>query len=292
MLLNFEALFTLAFGAIFLGERLGRAGWLGALTILAGAALLSLTSAGASRGFVPVAGVLLVIGACALWGLDNNLMQRLSLRDARVTAAVKGLAGGSVLLAMAAALGELRGFTPGRIAGVAASGAIAYGLSLVLFIRGLRALGVLQTGTLFALGPGFAAVLSFALLGEHPDPPRVAALVLMSGGALLLARDRHEHFHVHEAIEHLHPHEHDAHHSHAEDSGDRSASGHAHLHRHAPLAHSHPHVHDAHHRHRHGNRSGDRPGGQRLGGAGPAGAACRPAPRRLPDRRGPGSEAS
>jgi len=252
MLLNFEALFTLAFGAIFLGERLGRIGWIGALAILGGAALLSLPSAGAAKASVPAAGVLLITAACALWGLDNNLTQRIALRDARVIGAVKGLAGGAVLLSLGAALSEVRGFTPARITGVAASGAIAYGASLVLFIRGLRALGVLQTGTLFALAPGFAAILSFVMLGERADAPRVAALVLMTGGALLLARDRHEHFHVHETIEHAHPHAHDAHHPHAHTPEELAASPHAHPHRHAPLAHGHPHVHDAHHRHRHG----------------------------------------
>jgi multidrug transporter EmrE-like cation transporter len=147
-------------------------------------------------------------------------------------------------------VGDLRGFTPGRLAGIAVSGALATGLSLVLFIRGLRSLGVLQTGTLFALAPGFAALLSLVLLGERADAPRVAALVLMTGGALLLSRDRHEHFHAHEEIEHAH--EHDAHHRHAHGPGEAAASPHTHPHRHPPLAHSHPHVHDAHHRHRHG----------------------------------------
>jgi len=251
MLLNLEALFTLAFGAIFLGERLGRAGWMGAVGILAGAALLSLPAAGAARESAAGPGVLLVIAACALWGLDNNLMQRLSLHDARVTVAVKGLAGGAALLALAAALGEVRGFTPGRIAGVAVSGALATGLSLVLFIRGLRALGVLQTGTLFALAPGFAALLSLVLLGERAGATGIAALALMTGGALVLSRDRHEHFHAHEAIEHAHPHAHDAHHRHAHTRQDLATSPHAHPHRHPPLAHGHPHVHDAHHRHGH-----------------------------------------
>ncbi len=252
MLLNFEALFTLAFGAMFLGERLGRVGWAGALGILTGAALLSLPAAGTAGGSIAGLGVLLVVAACALWGLDNNLMQCLSLRDARMTATVKGLLGGATLLAVAAAVGDLRGFTPGRLAGIAVSGALATGLSLVLFIRGLRSLGVLQTGTLFALAPGFAALLSLVLLGERAGATGIAALVLMTGGALLLSRDRHEHFHAHEAIEHAHPHAHDAHHRHAHGPGEDAASPHSHPHRHPPLAHSHPHVHDAHHRHRHG----------------------------------------
>jgi uncharacterized membrane protein len=193
-------------------RRLGRLGW---RARSGSAGRCSRYPSPSPRAGASGLGVALVIAACALWGLDNNLTHRLSLRDARVTAAVKGLAGGAALLAMAAVLGDVRGFTPGRIAGIAVSGALAWGLSLVLFIRGLRALGVLQTGTLFALAPGFAAVLSFALLGERPGPMGVPALVLMTGGALLLSRDRHAHFHVHEAVEHAHPHAHDAHHPHA-----------------------------------------------------------------------------
>jgi drug/metabolite transporter (DMT)-like permease len=214
MLLNFEALFTVAFGATFLGERLGGRGWAGMAVVLAGAALLSIPGEGARAGAVNAGGALLVIAACALWAFDNNLMRRISIRDARQIAAWKGLAGGAILLACAAILGRLGGLTPARAAGVIAIGAVSYGLSLTLFIRGLRAIGVLQTGTLFALAPGFAALLSFLLLRETIALPSVAALAAMTLGALLLATDRHEHMHAHGALVHSHPHVHDAEHRH------------------------------------------------------------------------------
>src|SRR5213594_488944 len=84
LLLNFEAVFTVGLGVLLSGEYLGRRAWSGALAIVAGAVLLSLPHAEASSS-IPTrwTGIALVIGACALWGLDNNLTQRVSLRDAR-----------------------------------------------------------------------------------------------------------------------------------------------------------------------------------------------------------------
>jgi drug/metabolite transporter (DMT)-like permease len=192
-----------------------------------------------------------VLAACALWGLDNNLTQRVSLRDARQIVAIKGLTGGSVSLVVAALAGQLGGWTPERLLAATALGAISFGLSIVLFVRGLRHLGVLQTGTLFALAPGFAAVLSWLFLREPIRLPGVAALVAMTAGALLLATDRHEHRHVHEELEHAHRHEHDEHHHHEHSPEELATASHAHTHRHPAVVHAHAHLHDAHHRHRH-----------------------------------------
>src|SRR2546422_4856760 len=76
LLLNFEAVFTVGLGVLLSGEHLGRRGWLGALAILVGAVLLSLPHAEAASLPIRWAGIALVIGAYALWGLDNNLTQR------------------------------------------------------------------------------------------------------------------------------------------------------------------------------------------------------------------------
>ncbi len=252
LLLNFETVFTLMLGAVLYGERLGRRGWIGAVCVIAGAALLSLP-AGSAGSFGParLRGALFVVAACALWGLDNNLTQRVSLRDARQIVAVKGLAGGATNLALALALGQLGPVSAGEWAVTALVGVVAYGLSIVLFVRGLRALGVIQTGTLFALAPGFAAVLSLAFLREPVGAPGLGALGIMTAGTLLLAHDVHEHRHVHEATTHAHEHVHDAHHRHAHTPEELAAAPHAHEHRHEPLVHAHPHAHDVHHRHRH-----------------------------------------
>ena len=97
LLLNFEAVFTVALGVLFSGERVGARGWRGIALLIAGAVLLS--GAGESAGGVtrPL-GAFLVVAACACWGLDNNVTQRISLRDARQIVAIKGVVGGGASL--------------------------------------------------------------------------------------------------------------------------------------------------------------------------------------------------
>src|SRR5262249_58575883 len=130
-------------------------------------------------------------------------------------------------------------------------GCVSYALSIVLFIRGLRQLGVMHTGALFALAPGFATVLSWLVLHEPVRGPAIAALAAMSGGALLLATDDHAHVHSHAALEHAHAHEHDEHHQHEHTPEGLAPVPHAHPQRHEALTHAHPHAHDVHHRHGH-----------------------------------------
>ena len=251
LLLNFEAVFTVGLGVLFSGEHLGKRGWLGALAIIVGAVLLSISGEWSDASSLPWTGSALVVGACALWGLDNNLTQRVSLRDARLIVAVKGLAGGATSLLLASAFGGFGHWSLLRLVAAVIVGAVSFGLSIVLFVRGLRHLGVLQTGTLFALAPGFAALLSWGFLHEAIGLWGVVALGAMTAGALLLATDRHEHRHWHEALEHAHDHEHDEHHQHEHTAEQLAQLPHSHLHRHEPLVHAHAHVHDVHHRHRH-----------------------------------------
>src|SRR5262249_34930233 len=145
-------------------------GILGALLVIAGAFLLSGIAA-PNTGPIHLLGTILIVSACACWGLDNNFTQRVSIRDTRQIVAIKGLVGGLVGLALAYLSGQARVWPP-----VLATllilllGAVSYGLSIVLFIRGLRELGVVVTGALFALAPGIAAVLSWIVLREPVHP--------------------------------------------------------------------------------------------------------------------------
>jgi drug/metabolite transporter (DMT)-like permease len=251
LFLNFEAVFTIGLGVLLSGEHLGRRGWLGALAILGGAVLLSLPGDAAASAPTRWAGVACVVGACALWGLDTNLTQRVSVRDARQIVAVKGIVGGLTSLILAAAFGGFGEWNTPRLLAAIAVGAVSYGLSIILFVRGLRRLGILQTGMLFALAPGFAAILSWILLREQAAAASLLALGVMTAGALLLVIDRHEHLHEHEATEHAHEHAHDEHHRHEHSPEQLAEAPHAHGHRHMPIKHGHGHVHDVHHRHRH-----------------------------------------
>src|SRR5262245_37826517 len=131
LLLNFEAVFTIGLGAILSRERVGPRG-LGAiaLVVLGGIALSTTGQSGA--GPTLWIGALLVVAACACWGLDNNFTQRISLRDARQIVAIKGLAGGATNLILARMLGQLGSWNSATLIAVALVGAVSYGFSIVL----------------------------------------------------------------------------------------------------------------------------------------------------------------
>src|SRR5262245_12431871 len=111
LLLNFEAVFTVGLGAVLSSERVGRRGLSAIALVVMGGIALSITGpsgAGTTRWL----GALLVVAACACWGLDNNLTQRISLRDARQIVAIKGLVGGATNLLLAGMLRQLGAWSP------------------------------------------------------------------------------------------------------------------------------------------------------------------------------------
>lgn len=249
LMLNAESVFTALIAWIAFKENVDRRIALGMLAIVAGALVLSWPGNADFAGAVPA---LAVLGACLAWGLDNNLTRRVSLNDAAWLASVKGLAAGSVNLALALLVGAPLPPWP-LILGAGVVGFAAYGVSLVLFIVGLRHLGTARAGAYFSVAPFFGALLAVLLLDEPLSIPLMVAGFMMGIGVWLHLTERHQHFHTHEPVEHDHTHRHDEHHqhSHAEAGHAAGAKSHRHTHRHEALAHDHAHFPDAHHRHQH-----------------------------------------
>ena len=237
LLLNLEGLATMGLAWVAFRENVDRRLLLGALAILAGAVLLSWSGGiGLSRG------ALLIAAACLAWGVDNNLTRRLSSADPVRIAMVKGLVAGSVNLALALLQGAaLPG--PGAVLAAGIVGFLGYGVSLALFILGLRHLGTARTGAYFSLAPFVGAALAVTMLDEPLSARLLLAAGLMALGLWLHLAERHEHDHQHEPEEHEHRHAHVL--------GGLVEEPHTHRHRHAPLVHRHPHYPDLHHRHEH-----------------------------------------
>lgn len=245
LLLNLEGLATMALAWLVFRENVDRLLLLGAFAILAGAALLS-WQGGASLDW----GAALIAAACVSWGIDNNLTRRLSSADPVQIAMLKGLVAGTVNLALALMLGAALPHADTILAAVVV-GFLGYGVSLVLFVLGLRYLGTARTGAYFSLAPFIGAVLALAMLDEPLTLRLATAGILMAIGLWLHLTERHEHEHAHEALEHEHRHTHDEHHQHAHEPTDPAGEPHSHWHRHRPLVHRHPHYPDLHHRHGH-----------------------------------------
>jgi len=246
LLLNLEGLATMAIAWVVFRENVDRRILLGALAILGGALLLSWRGGPAGVGWGSVA----IAGACLAWGIDNNLTRKLSAADPVQIAMAKGLVAGAVNLALALADGAV--WPPAAsVAGAAIVGFVGYGVSLVMFVLGLRHLGTARTSAYFSLAPFIGALLSLALFPATPTLAFCVAALLMGAGVALHLAERHEHEHLHEAMEHEHRHVHDAHHRHAHSADDPPGEPHVHRHAHAPLRHKHPHYPDLHHRHGH-----------------------------------------
>lgn len=248
LLLNAESVFTVLLAWRVFRENIGRRIVLGMALIVAGAMILSWPDDADVRG---TGSSLLVLGACLAWAIDNNLTRKVSLSDASWIAAIKGLAAGTVNLLLAFLLGAATPALP-RALGAMGVGLLAYGVSLSLFVVGLRHLGAARTGAYFSAAPFFGAVLAIPLLNETVTSRLAGAGALMAAGIWLHVTEQHSHLHRHEAMEHDHEHCHDEHHQHAHDVPVPPGTRHSHWHRHEPITHSHAHFPDAHHRHDHG----------------------------------------
>jgi drug/metabolite transporter (DMT)-like permease len=245
LLLNLEGIATMVIAWVIFHENVDRRLIVGAISISAGAALLSWSGVGVA----PAGGSLLIIGACLAWGIDNNVTRTLSNADPMQIALTKGLVAGGANLALALAMGARLPAWPTALY-AAALGFFGYGVSLVLFVHALRLLGAARTSAYFSTAPFIGALLAVALLSEAITLRLVAAGLLMAAGVYLHLRESHDHSHAHESLEHEHLHVHDAHHHH-EHALTEDAEPHSHRHRHSPLVHTHPHYPDLHHRHHH-----------------------------------------
>jgi drug/metabolite transporter (DMT)-like permease len=247
LLLNLEGVLTALFAWFVFRENFDRRIAIGMAAIVIGGIVLTWDPAGVAGGSP---GALLVAGACAFWALDNNLTRKISSHDALTIACTKGVVAGAVNLTLASLKGS---HWPAIEAtcGALLVGFLGYGVSLTLFVVGLRQLGAARTGAYFALAPFFGAALAIPLQGEPVSTTLLLAGALMATGVWLHLTEQHLHEHAHDPLTHEHPHSHDAHHHHVHNFPWGGEEPHTHPHAHAPLVHAHAHFPDIHHRHRH-----------------------------------------
>ena len=206
-------------------------------------------------------GVLWIALACLCWGIDNNLSQRLSLRNPLQISAAKAPGAALPMLAVAQLQGHPVPFV-WMSAALLGIGSLGYGVSIWLDMVALASLGAAREAVVFSTAPFLGALVAVALLGSPLSPSLLLAAAAMALSTGLLLRSSHGHWHRHAELDHQHRHFHapvggDAHHIHShqtEELADLEPGQpfwHSHRHRHDPLAHEHPHVSDVHHRHQH-----------------------------------------
>lgn len=247
LFLNFEGIMTIVWGRLFFGEYLGNRIWLIMTLLFVGGLLLSSPAGGLIAW--NIAGPFLLIMACALWGLDNNLTRNISGKDPVALTCYKGLLGGTATTTIALLNKALLPQYSSLVI-ILAIGAVCSGVSLVLFIYALRHLGVARTSACFGMFPFLGAILSVMFLHETLTTPLILAAVIMALAIIVLLSEKHAHTHIHENISHNHLHTSDDHHIHLHD-GTEKTEPHSHWHIHETLLHEHDHMPDIHHRHLH-----------------------------------------
>lgn len=257
LLLNLELVMTLALAATLFHEHLGRR-MVAAAALVTGAGVLLVWQPGARADL----DAFLIIGACACWGLDNSVTARIDQVSPQHITLLKGAVAGTVNLALGLALGGRAGLDIGTVLAALAVGAIGYGASITLWVRGAQQLGAARGQLIFASAPFVGALVSWVVLGDDVAVVQMVALLLAGTGVAVSLRSDHLHVHHHQAMHHTHDHahhdtHHDAHHDTRHDTrhdarDDESiATRHAHPHDHDAQTHAHPHVPDLHHRHPH-----------------------------------------
>lgn len=247
LLLNLEAVFTVALGWAALREPVGRRVVLAVAVIAAGGALLVLGRAqGAVGGGL---GLALVAAATLAWAVDNTLTRALSELEPGGVVLAKGAVGAALSALLAGLLGESPPSTAAAL-GILACGAVGYGGSLRLYLLAQRTLGAARTGSVFAIAPFAGAGVALALGEPMGGPATVLGAALMAVGVYLHLTESHDHEHDHPALTHRHPHRHDdGHHDDHRHEGLASGIEHDHEHTHEPRVHRHAHGEDVHHRH-------------------------------------------
>lgn len=249
LLLNFEGVATALIAMLVFREALSRRALAAILTVTLGSILLSWDASGEWGISL---GALGIVGACVLWGIDNNLTRNISAKDPLTIVLVKGLGAGSFSFGLALLLGNTLPALP-TILGALLLGSLSYGLSIVLFIWAMRGLGAARTSAVFGTAPLAGVILSLVVFQDALTLWFFGGLVLMALAMLLLLTEQHAHRHQHAAVTHDHQHRHDdGHHNHHHPDMTQRSLTHAHVHTHEALEHEHPHLPDLHHRHAHG----------------------------------------
>lgn len=244
--LNLETVATSLLALLLFRESIDRKAWVALVCITGAGVVLALpVEAGTLRG------ALLIGAACICWGLDNNLTSIIDGWTPAQSTAVKGMVAGTTNLAIASLLGGgVSGLEPATLVIALTVGAVCYGVSLVLYIRGAQQLGASRSQILFSTAPFAGVAVAVILLGDELNILFVVAGALMAAGIVLLHREHHGHRHRHTATVHTHRHRHDdGHHSHDHEAD--VAGWHIHEHAHDDVVHEHAHRPDLHHRHVH-----------------------------------------
>ena len=182
---NFEIVATTLIALFIFKEKVSRKLWAAIGLITLSSIILSF---GGEDSFTFSVGSLLVLGATACWGLENNCTRSISDKSTYQIVTIKGFGSGTGSFIVAVILGEklpeLRYILPAVLLGF-----VAYGLSIFTYIRAQKTLGAAKTSAFYAIAPFIGAMLSFIFLRESLTITYMIAFVIMVVGTVFVVSD-------------------------------------------------------------------------------------------------------
>ena len=182
---SFEIVATTIIALLIFKEKVSRKLWTAIGFITLSSIILSFSG---EDSFSFSVGSLLVLGATACWGLENNCTRSISEKSTYQIVTIKGFGSGIGSLIVAMTLGEslpeIRYILPAVLLGF-----VAYGLSIFTYIRAQKTLGAAKTSAFYAVAPFIGALLSFVFLRESLTTAYTIALVIMIIGTVFVVSD-------------------------------------------------------------------------------------------------------
>ena len=185
-------LWLLGIDAVLNHARLGLAPMAGLALGLAGVGLLSGLGGGAGR--VSAAGVVIILGAAAMWALGTIMARRVTIPSSPALASgTELLCGGVALLVLAAAGGELGSLHLAEVSWRSwlALGYLIVAGSIVAFSAygiAVRTLPTATVATYAYVNPVIAVLLGALILNERLTPAMFAGGALIVGAVVLVVR--------------------------------------------------------------------------------------------------------
>lgn len=181
-------------------------------------------------------GSLFVLAAALCWGMENNCTRKLSSKNTFEIVMLKGIFSGTGSLIIGISIGEKLPELKYCIVALIV-GFVAYGLSILFYVKAQYILGAAKTSAYYAVAPFVGAFLSFICLHEPLTKNYLLALVIMLAGTAIVIADtmilHHKHLHTHTIV-----HTHDG-------STHSHTITHSHVHTHFGDQEQHHHTHGA-----------------------------------------------
>lgn len=188
LLLNGEIVFSAFIAVILFRERLSTIGYFAVVLVIAGVIIVTTDMQFSYSVFdIQNKGNLLILGATLFWAIDNNLSKILSTRlDVARIVQIKSLIGGTILLMLVFLFQIPIGVELEHIPNILLLGIAGFGVSIFLFLHGLKRIGTVKTIMIFSTSSVFGLIFAALFLQEQISQFQVIAIGVILSGIYLL----------------------------------------------------------------------------------------------------------